>query len=149
MSSVPRSSSSGLPALASQPLVAGALAGLAGGVVFGLMMAVMMPPMLGMIGALVGAPSLGFLVHGIFSMVIGAGFALVLSPRVRDTAASVLYGAGYGLAWWVLGPLLIMPIWMGMGPMLSEALARPNIMSLIGHVIYGVITGVVYRLLTR
>jgi len=131
------------------PIIAGALAGIAGGVVFGLMMAATMPPMIGMIGSLLGVPSLGFLVHLLFSAIIGAGFGLLLGPRVGDWGSAAVYGAGYGVVWWILGPLVIMPVWMGMGVMFAQALTMPNLMSLLGHILYGLVTGISYRALAR
>jgi hypothetical protein len=131
------------------PAITGAIAGLAGGVVFGVLMAMMVPPMLGMIGSLVGAPSIGLVVHLVFSAIIGAGFGVTFGPRVLGWDSAVLFGLVYGLIWWVLGPLLIMPIWMGMGPMFAEALTVPNLMSLVGHLIYGGITGIAFRAITH
>jgi hypothetical protein len=37
-----------------------------------------------------------------------------------------------------------MPIMMGMGPQFGMALTMPMLMSLVGHLIYGLITGLVY-----
>jgi len=144
------SSSGTLPAWRRQPLIAGVLSGIAGGVVFGLMMNMAMPPMLGMIGSLVGAPGLGWLVHLVFSAIIGGGFGLVFGRWVTSSWGQVAgLGMVYGLIWWILGPLLIMPVWMGMGPMLSKAFDASNLLSLMGHLIFGLVTALVYRLTTR
>jgi hypothetical protein len=43
----------------------------------------------------------------------------------------------------VLGGLLIMPAWLGMGVFMLNAMAW---MSLLGHLIYGLLLGVVYAL---
>jgi hypothetical protein len=128
-----------------QPVLVGALAGIVGGLVFGLLMVIAMPPMLGMIGSLVGAPNLGWGVHLVFSALIGAGFGLVLGRWVDGWGAAVGLGLTYGFVWWILGPLLIMPTWLGMGPALATALQTPNLMSLMGHLIYGAVTGLVYQ----
>lgn len=139
-----------LPNWRTQPLLVSALAGVVGGVVFGLIMSVAMPPMMGVIGALVGAPSLGWIVHLAFSAIIGAGFGLVFGRWAKagwGQAAGL--GLGYGFIWWILGPLLIMPIWMGMGPMLGAAFETPNLLSLMGHLVFGVVTGLVFRAITR
>jgi hypothetical protein len=138
-----------MPAWRTRPLSAGALAGIAGGVVFGLMMTMTMPPMMGMIGSLIGAPQLGWPLHLLFSAVIGAGFGLLLGQRATDWAPAAGLGLGYGFAWWILGPLLIMPIWMGMGPMVANAFDTPNLMSLVGHLAYGLVTGLAYRAIAR
>ena len=140
------------PIWRTQPIVAAALAGIVGGIVFGMMMQLMMPPMIGMIGSLVGAPNLGWLVHLVFSAVIGAGFGVALTV-LRQTAlgrgAAIGLGLAYGFLWWILGPLLIMPTWMGMGPQFGMALSGDMLMSLMGHLVYGVVTGAVYKLISR
>jgi len=111
---------------------------------FGLMMSMAMPPMLGMIGSLMGAPGLGWLVHLVFSAIIGAGFGLVFGRWVTASWGQAAgLGMGYGLIWWILGPLLIMPMWMGTGPMLSHALDVSNLLSLMGHLVFGLVTGLV------
>jgi len=44
----------------------------------------------------------------------------------------------YGAIWWVLGPLVIMPLMLGM-PVF--AVDRTSVFSLMGHLIYGAILG--------
>ena len=91
----------------------GVYGGLAGGAVFGTMMGVM--GMLPMIGSMVGTPSpiAGFVVHMAISAGIGAAFGIGLD--VTGLRASAGLGLAYGLVWWVLGPLTLMPLFMGMG----------------------------------
>jgi hypothetical protein len=139
------SSAAALPAWRTHPIVIGAIAGIVGGIVFGLMMMLLMPPMMGMIGSLIGAPALGWPLHLVFSAIIGAIFGLALGTRVTGWGSAVGLGAAYGFVWWILGPLLIMPTWMGMGPMLAMAFDASNLMSLVGHLVYGVVTGAAYR----
>jgi hypothetical protein len=134
-----------LPIWRTQPVVAGALAGIAGGVVFGLMMQIVMPQMMGMIGSLLGVPSLGWGVHLVFSAIFGGIFGLLLANRPLTLATALVFGATYGFVWWILGPLLIMPTWMGMGPQIAQALAGPNLLSLVGHLVYGVVTGAAFH----
>lgn len=141
-----------VPFWRAQPVVTAALAGIAGGVVFGLMMQIMMPPMIGMIGSLVGAPALGWLVHLVISAIIGAGFGVVLlaiGQRHLEWGPALALGTAYGALWWVLGPLLIMPTMMGMGPQFGNAFSESSLMSLIGHLLFGVVTGAAYKALAR
>ena len=54
---------------------------------------------------------------------------------------------GGGFAWWILGPLTLMPFFMGMGlgvnwNVTAMSAAMP---SLVGHLIFGAILGVTYR----
>ncbi len=124
----------------------GALGGLAGGAVFGVMMAMM--GMLKIIASMVGStsPVVGFLMHMMISAAIGAGFGLVLGHWARSTGKAIGAGLGYGFLWWILGPLTLMPLMMGMGfgsqwnaPAMQAAMP-----SLLGHLIYGGVLGFTY-----
>jgi len=125
--------------------VVASISGLAGGLVMGMIMLMMMPALVPQIGALLGVPDLGLLVHMLFSALIGAGFGLTLARLVRGWGSAISWGLFYGAVWWVLGPLLIMPIWMGMGPMLGSAFEMDMLMSLGGHLVFGLVLGIVYR----
>lgn len=124
--------------------LSGALAGIAGGIVFGMLMAMM--GMLPMVAMLVGSQSavVGGLVHLVISVGIGALFGLV----VPATTLGPLLGAGavYGMVWWVLGPLVIMPARLGMPLFMINQAAW---MSLMGHVIYGLVAAAVLFALRR
>ncbi|MGQ0608147.1 MAG: hypothetical protein ACT4OQ_06780 [Chloroflexota bacterium] len=132
-------------------VVTGAIAGLIGGLPFGGLMAMM--AMLPMVGALVASESaiVGFGIHMVISAVIGGIYGGAISVLRLRPAYAVLPGVGIGLAygsvWWVLGPLLIMPSMMGMGPQFGAALTQMNVMSLMGHLIYGAVTGAAFAIL--
>jgi uncharacterized membrane protein YagU involved in acid resistance len=136
----------------SRPLVsfrtvpAGIVGGIAGGVVFGVMMQAM--DMIGMVGMLVGSESgaVAWVVHLAISAAIGAGFGLVLAPRVTGLAVGLGLGAAYGLVWWVLGPLLLMPAAMGMPVFTVDGVA---VQSLVGHIAFGLVLGAVVAVLAR
>ena len=121
----------------------GAVAGIAGGIVFGAMMGMM--GMLPMIGQMVGSPTAGagFLVHIAISALIGASFGLIFHSLVRGTGSGFGYGTLYGGVWWILGPLTLMPLMMGMGLGVNwnSAAAAAMLPSLAGHLIYGLILG--------
>ncbi len=127
----------------------GAIAGIAGGIVFGMLMAMM--GMLTMIAGMVGSssPVIGFLVHLMISAIIGAGFGITLNQFAVSKARSTTAGLLYGAFWWLLGPLTLMPLMMGMGfgSQWSVAAARSALPSLMGHLIYGGILGFTYFLL--
>ncbi len=124
----------------------GVYAGLFGGSVFGIMMAVggmfpMISGMMGMDDALVG-----FVLHLIISAVIGAIFGLALDTMVmQGPGMSLLAGGVYGIVWWVLGPLLIMPLAMGMPMFQIQAMMG----SLFGHIMFGITMGTIYFLLRK
>jgi hypothetical protein len=123
---------------------AGAVAGLAGGLVFGILMAMM--GMLPMIASLVGSQSavVGFLVHMAISAFIGITFGLLFGERSHTYQAGLGWGLLYGLVWWVLGPLVIMPLMLGMGLQFGAAFSGPMLQSLMGHLLYGGVTGLAF-----
>ena len=122
----------------------GVYGGLAGGVVFGALMAVM--GMLPMIGNMVGVPAawIGFVVHLLISATIGGSFAVLLDASGRR--GGVGSGLAYGLIWWILGPLTLMPFFMGMGLGVNWNVAAMGqaMPSLAGHLIFGGILGATY-----
>jgi uncharacterized membrane protein YagU involved in acid resistance len=129
----------------------GVFGGVAGGLIFGGIMGMM--GMLPMIGQMVGQPSAfaGFAVHMINSVIIGVGFALVLGGLVSSLTTGLTSGLAYGAAWWLLGPLTLMPLMMGMGLGVNwnaEA-AAAMLPSLMGHLMYGAILGVTYAWLEQ
>ena len=132
-------------------LIAGVAGGLAGGLVFGMMMAMM--GMLPMIGKMVGSPTVaaGWLVHLAISATIGASFAVLLGWLAQGPVSSTLFGTLYGAVWWLLGPLTLMPLMMGMGlgANWNVAAAAGMLPSLVGHVVFGVILGFAYDLVQR
>ncbi len=127
----------------------GIYGGLAGGAVFGAMMGLM--GMLPMIGKMAGHPSagFGFIVHMGISAFIGAVFGVLFDGSIRNVAGGLSRGLAYGGAWWLLGPLTFMPLFMGMGLGVNwnAAAAAQMLPSFIGHLIYGAILGASYALL--
>ena len=128
---------------AASDVKAGIVAGLGGGLVFGLMMALM--GMLPMVAMLVKSesPVVGFLVHMGISAFIGAVYGLFANRLPAGWIAVAIAGAVYGGIWWVLGALIAMPLMLGMSQMVI-VIEQPQIMSLLGHVIYGVITALLF-----
>ena len=122
-------------------LLAGIAGGLAGGVVFGVLMQMM--GMIPMVAMLVGSKSVavGWLVHLAIAAFIGATFALLFARWAARLVPGALTGMGYGVVWWVLGALLIMPARLGMDVFVLNTTAWQSLM---GHLIYGLILGVVY-----
>ncbi len=124
----------------------GAYGGVAGGLIFGAMMGMM--GMLPMIGSMVGQPTAaaGFAVHMVNSAIIGAGFAIVLGRFVSGARSGLGAGLAYGGVWWILGPLTLMPLFMGMGFGVNwnATAAAAMLPSLVGHLMFGSILGLAY-----
>lgn len=143
-------------------VTAGIVAGLIAGLVFGVMMTVMHAPtpdggsvpMMGMVAQVVGSSSLavGWLYHLSNSAVIGGLFAWILGGRIGGLGSGTGWGAGYGILWWVLGGLILMPMFLGMPAFapLEMRMMRPVAFgSLAGHIIYGAILGSTFVALRR
>lgn len=132
----------------------GALAGIIGGIVFGVLMA--MTGMLPMIGMLIGVPNpaVGFAVHLVNSAIIGTLFGLVSRPLAGTIGPLLATGLGYGVLWWVLGALLIMPLWLSLtaDPTMRAMvfhIGQAQWLSLVGHVLYGLVTAAALYALHR
>ncbi|MEW1808330.1 hypothetical protein [Pseudarthrobacter sp. NPDC080039] len=113
--------------------------GIAAGIVFGMLMAMM--GMLPVIASRIGSRSavVGFGVHMMISVAFGLGLTVLFGNRfLTSYGRGALVRLGYGAIWWVLGPLMIMPVMMGM-PLFAVDLTA--LMSLMGHLVYGVILG--------
>lgn len=124
----------------------GAVAGVIGGLVFGVMMQMM--AMMPMVGMLVGQESVavGWVVHLFNSAVIGAVYGATLGQLHHTWGRGAVLGLVYGAVWWVVGALLIMPLSLGM-PALQ--VGQPQVMSLVGHLMYGLATGLVFTAALR
>jgi hypothetical protein len=136
-------------------ILAGVAAGLIAGTVFGFMMQVMSAPtpdgrqipMMAMVAQVVRSDSLvvGWLYHLFNSALIGAIFGWLFGDRVagrRGLGAG--WGALYGLGWWILGGLILMPVLLGMpafAPLKMPAMRPVSMGSLMGHLIFGLILG--------
>jgi uncharacterized membrane protein YagU involved in acid resistance len=143
-------------------IFAGVIAGVIAGIVFGVMMQMMSAPapdggrmpMMAMVAMVVGSQSLvvGWLYHLFNSAVIGALFGALLGERAHGYREGLGWGAAWGAFWWVLGALILMPVFLGMPPFAALRMPpmRPVAMgSLVGHLIYGLILGAVYVRLQR
>jgi len=132
--------------MSTRELKAGAYGSIAGGLIFGVMMGMM--GMLPVIGSMVGQPTAaaGFVLHMANSVIIGVAFAIVLGRFVSGTASGAGFGLAYGGVWWMLGPLTLMPLLMGMsfGVNWNAATTAAMLPSLVGHLMYGGVLGLVY-----
>jgi uncharacterized membrane protein YagU involved in acid resistance len=126
-----------------EALKSGIIAGLGGGLVFGLLMALM--GMLPMVGMLVGQESsaIGFIVHMLISAIFGAAFGLVAARFFSGWTQNLAAGVVYGVIVWAAGALVMMPLMLGMNEMVLQ-IGQAQWMSLIGHVLFGVITAGIF-----
>jgi hypothetical protein len=130
-------------------LVVGGFAGIIGGWAFSKWMAQVnfFPLIAGLVNS--GSITVGITLHFIFAVIIGATFGFLFQRDVRGYGSSLGWGAAYGMFWWFLGPLTILPKWQGHSLDWTYERGGALFGSLVGHIIYGVIVGVVYGVLDR
>jgi len=125
-------------------LVVGGMAGIVGGWAFGKWMAQV--NFFPLIAELVksDSPLVGKGLHFVFAVIIGATFGVLFQRDVRGLGSSLGWGLGYGILWWFLGPLTIKPLWRGAPLDWSYQQGAELFGSLVGHIIYGLIVGMIY-----
>jgi uncharacterized membrane protein YagU involved in acid resistance len=118
----------------------GIIGSLAGTLVLGVMMTMM--GMMEMVAMLVGSQNVavGWVVHVVIGVIFGVVFGFLLG---RAKVNRLLVGVAWGLAAWVGGALLIMPLWLGMPAMVFNLTTPTPWWSLVGHVMYGLTAGLV------
>ncbi|WP_328726713.1 hypothetical protein [Streptomyces sp. NBC_00259] len=123
----------------------GVIAGLAGGVIFtGVMVAVgFLPAVAALVGS--GSAIVGLVIHLLISQVVGVTYAVLFRRRSFDPASGIGWGVSYGFLWWVLGNLTLLPVLLGATPRWSGAALALAFPSLIGHLAYGAVVGLVYQ----
>ncbi|WP_421379772.1 hypothetical protein ACOJQI_16235 [Bacillus salacetis] len=120
----------------------GIIGGIIGGIIFGIMMQMM--GMIGMIAGMLGSESLavGWIIHMVISIIFGLSFALANQVIHNVWTLAILFGIGI----WIIGPLLIMPMMMGMGTNLGAVFAPQQLMSLGTHIFFSLILAIVFKL---
>jgi hypothetical protein len=129
--------------------VVGGLAGILGGWAFGQWMAKVnhFPLIAGLIH--LSSPNAGVALHFVFAFIIGATFGLLFQRDVRGYGSCLGWGFGYGIFWWFLGPMTLMPLWQGRSLDWSYHHGQELYGSLVGHVVYGLIVGTIYAAVDR
>jgi uncharacterized membrane protein YagU involved in acid resistance len=130
-------------------LVGGGVAGVVGGWAFGRWMAAVhfYPLVAGLVHS--ASPEVGMALHFLIAVVIGASFGLLFQPDVRGLGSSMGWGLGYGIFWWFLGPLTLLPLLQGQPLDWSSEHGSDLFGSLVGHVVYGLLVGLVYAVTDR
>jgi len=68
---------------------------------------------------------------------------LIAGRLSKTTGVGIVAGAVNGIVWWVLGAPILMPLLLGMGEMVLK-IGQAQWLSLMGHVIYGIVAGLLY-----
>ncbi|MFB4295797.1 hypothetical protein [Actinomadura sp. NTSP31] len=132
-----------------QGALPGALAGIAGGLAFGAAMRSL--GQLGTVALLVrsGSAGVGFTLHMVIAALVGAGFGLLVVHQRTRSSELLFWGLAYGVFWWFLGALTLLPLLSGTPMTWSLQTAQAAVPSLLGHLYYGAVTAVVFALLHR
>src|SRR6516164_9816395 len=89
----------------------------------------------------------GLFVHLLVSTAIGITFGLLFRNEFTNLSAGVAWGWLFGLIWWYLGPMTLLPLVLtGVCDWSTDA-ASALLPSLIGHLIFGAVTACVFLLL--
>jgi hypothetical protein len=127
----------------------GALSGLVGGLISSpLMLATgVLPHVIGL--GIHLSTQTGLLAHLLVSMCIGMSYGVLFRGEASTLAASGAWGWVFGLIWWYVGPLTLLPLVLT-GEIDWRASAVFSLLpSLFGHLIYGAVTGLVFFVLER
>ncbi|HXT35096.1 MAG TPA: hypothetical protein VN837_05925, partial [Chloroflexota bacterium] len=130
-------------------VVVGGLAGLVGGWAYGKWMARVHYFVI--IAGLVNrdADWVGVVIHYLIAIAIGASFGLLFQRDLRGAGSSLGWGFAYGILWWFLGPLTFLSILRRRPLNWSYEQAAAQFAPLVGHVIYGLLLGLIYAVLDR
>ena len=123
------------------------LAGLVGGVFFSLVM--FQAGFFKYVAALVGqqSPLTGFLVHMGIAVLVGTSYGLLFRRQSYDVGSALGWGVSYGFFWAMLGPITLMPIFLGGAPQWTPTALGGAFPNLIGHLAYGAGLGISFHLL--
>ena len=124
-----------------------ALAGLVGGLIFSIVM--LQIGFFPSVADLVGTDSevAGFFVHLAIAETIGLSYGVLFRRQSYDVGSALGWGVSYGFVWSMLGPLTLMPVFLGSTPQWTIEAATTAFPNLIGHLGYGAALGITFYLL--
>lgn len=127
----------------------GATAGLSGGLLFSLVLLATgtLPKVARMGGG--SSAVFGFMVHMFISAMLGMTYGLLFRREAPDFGSGITWGLVYGLVWWFIGPMTLLPILLGGSLTWTTAAANALFPSLIGHLLYGAATAAAFFILER
>ena len=125
-------------------LLPGALAGLVGGLVFAAAMTQLgVLPTIAM-SVRTNSTVISVIVHVITASLIGAGFGALVWRQQTGSGETLFWGLVYGMFWWFLGPLTLMPL-LREGTLAWDVhTAQMLFPSLVGHILYGAVIGLAF-----
>lgn len=132
-------------------LIIGGLGGLLGSWVFvwGLVGSDFYSVVAGIVRA--DSPAVGRLLHYLIGVTIGCSFGLLFDDEEQDAGSGLIYGINYGLLWWLIGPMILLPWLLGQDarPYWTVATIQRFVPSFVGHILYGALVGWFYGLVNQ
>lgn len=109
---------------------------------------------IGLIAGLLGGALLPTTIGSLFAGVlvgaivgIGMSYGLLFNYESPNPGLSVAWGMVYGVVWWFIGPLTLLTILLGSTFTWTAEVANAALPWLLGHLIYGAVTGAILALL--
>ena len=132
---------------AARALGRGILAGLIGGALFTpiWLQVDFFPNVAGLVGG--ESTGLGIFLHLLIAEAIGAAYGVLFRRQTYDLGSALGYGLAYGVFWWVLGVLTLLPEFLGASPRWDAETAAAAFPGLVGHLVYGAGLGIALYLL--
>ena len=78
------------------------------------------------------------------SAMLGMTYGLLFRREAPDFGCGITWGLVYGLVWWFIGPMTLLPILLGGSLTWTTAAANALFPSLIGHLFYGAATAAAF-----
>jgi hypothetical protein len=127
----------------------GAAAGLAGGLVSSpIMLATGILPKIAGLGVAVSIP-IGLLLHLLIGALLGMSYGLLFRNEGLNLGWGGSWGWLFGMIWWYLGPMTLLPLMLTGECDWTVDAASTLLPSLLGHLVYGAVTALVFLLLER
>jgi len=128
-------------------LIAGEIAGLIAGILFVIALQFQSPgvEMTALLGFSISA-GIGLVFHLLATTLAGGLFGMLFRYTPRAHAALASSGVLFALILWIIGPLTLSPIVMSETPTWSLAAAQAAFPSLVGHLLYGGLLGLLFPL---
>lgn len=86
-------------------------------------------------------------VHLGLSVSLGVAYGSIFGAEQSAEAASLSTGIVFGLLWWMIGPLTLLPILVGQEPLWSVSGIAELFHGLVGALVFGAVTGLAFHFL--
>jgi uncharacterized membrane protein YagU involved in acid resistance len=108
-----------------------------------------LPLVAGMMGS--NSMVVGHFLHYVTGVFIGISFGVLFHRDIQGAGSGLIWGLNYGLLWWIIGPLTLLPLLLGGGmrPDWSLTAAQHSFSSWVAHIIYGALVGLIFALLDK